>query len=93
MARTRVTLNRRGIATLLHSRGVERDVEHRAERVAAQAKRIAPKVTGTYAENIEAWTEDNPSRVVGRAGSSVEYAVAVEAVHRVFGRAIDAARG
>lgn len=93
MARTRIVLNRRGVAQLLHSREVENDMEDRAGRVASQARSIAPKVTGTYAENIEVWTEDNRSRVVGRAGSTVEYAVRVEAAHRVFGRAIDAARG
>jgi hypothetical protein len=93
MARTRVILKRTGVAALLHSAGVRRDVGSRAERVAGQAKSIAPKVTGTYAEHIDAWTEDNRSRVVGRAGSDVEYATKVEAAHRVFGRAIDAARG
>jgi protein involved in temperature-dependent protein secretion len=93
MARTRFVLKRTGVATLLHSPGVRRDVGQRAERVADQARRIAPKVSGNYAEHIDAWTEDNRSRVVGRAGSDVEYATKVEAAHRVFGRAIDAARG
>lgn len=93
MARTKIVLNRRGMASILHSKGVRDDMGDRARRVAAQAKSIAPKVTGTYADHIDSWTEEHRSRVVGQAGSNVEYATQVEAAHRVFGRAIDAARG
>lgn len=93
MARTKIVLNRRGLSSLLHSKGVRDDMGDRAAKVATQAKSIAPKVTGNYADHIDSWTEDHRSRVVGQAGSNVEYAVFVEAAHRVFGRAIDAARG
>ena len=92
MTRTRVTLNHRGMAALLRSRGVEDDMEDRAERVVDFARRVAPVVTGTYKDSLEASTEQHPTRVVGRATANVPYATQVEAAHRVLGRAIDAAR-
>jgi hypothetical protein len=93
MARTKVRLISKGMKTLLRSRPMADDMETRAERAAKEARSSAPRVTGTYADHIEAWTEMHPTRVVGRYGSTVDYAVMVEAAHRTLGRAIDAARG
>lgn len=93
MPRVRVRLISRGMRSLLSSRGVENDMERRAERAATEARRNAPRVTGNYADHIDSWTEKHGDRVVGRYGSDVEYAVIVEAAHRTLGRAVDAARG
>lgn len=93
MARTKVELISKGMARLLQSRGVADNLEDRAERAASEARRTAPRVTGNYADHIETWVEQQPTRVVARYGSTVEYAVFVEAKTRTLGRAIDAARG
>ncbi len=93
MARTRVRLISKGIKSLLRSRAVGDDMENRAERAAKEARSSAPRVTGNYADHIDSWTEMHPTRVVGRYGSTVNYAVIVEAAHRTLGRAVDAAKG
>lgn len=93
MARFRVTLKSRGMLDLLKSRAVEKDMEARADRVAAQARSQAPVLTGAYRDSIEAESQEHRTRVVGRVVATVDYAQSVEARHRVLGRAIDAARG
>jgi hypothetical protein len=93
MARTKVILNRRGMDSLMHSRDIESDLERRGGRVADQAKRLAPKVSGAYSDSIEVEVDDHPSRVAVHISAGVPYATKVEASHRVLGQAIDAAGG
>lgn len=93
MARLQVRLISRGMKAVLHSSGVEREMKRRADRVAGQARSSAPVATGAYRASIRAYTEDHPTRVVGRVAAEVPYAANVEASRRVLGMAIDAARG
>jgi hypothetical protein len=93
MARVRVKLISRGIRELLQSRDTADEMLRRARNVADQAKTNAPVVSGTYRASIVAETHQGPTRVTGRAVARAEYAQAVEARHRVLGRAIDAGRG
>jgi hypothetical protein len=93
MARAIVRLNGDGIEDLLRSQGVTDDLMERGDRVAQQAKALAPVATGAYRAGIKAESDDHPDRSVVHVGSGVPYAAIIEARLRVLGRAIDAARG
>ncbi len=95
MALSRVQLNSRGMNELLHSKGVERELDRRAQAVKAQAQSFAPVQTGAYKASIRVAIEQQRDRVVAEViagGGFVFYAAILEARLRILGRAIDAAR-
>lgn len=91
MSRTRVSLNRRGMAQLLKSDMARDAIESPVERAAAKARADAPVDSGDYKASIEVvWGETD--RVVGRVVADIKYAAKVEADTGNLARALDAAR-
>jgi hypothetical protein len=76
---------REGIRELLVSEGVKKDIEGRAERVAAAARSAYP--------DIEILVEDRTgNRARFRVVANHPKALRVEAKHRLLGKALEAAR-
>lgn len=92
MARTRVTLNAKGVKALLTDPGVVAHLNERADRVLASAVADAPFESGDYRESLHKW-DDTTDRAVVRVGTDVAYGMGVEAAHGVLARALDAGRG
>lgn len=91
----KVVLNEAGLTEILRSREVLADLERRAERVAAAAAAVGVRVSG------DPGADELPIKVTSRIGSKRAVArvivahpagLAVEAKHRLLGRAMDAAR-
>jgi hypothetical protein len=92
MAKTRVTLNGRGMKELLHSSEVRDDLTRRATPVLAVAQASAPVESGAYRDSlrIEQATTD---RAVVRVIADVDHGLVVEAKTGTLARALDAAGG
>lgn len=78
-------VRREGIAELLVSEGLNRDIKRRAEAVAAQAR-------ANYADMPIVVDDMTTDRVRYRVVGKHPKARAVEAKHRLLGQALDAAR-
>jgi hypothetical protein len=88
-----VKLNHRGMAELIKSGGVARDIERRAQQVAAAARSAAPVgETGNYQASIQVVMDDHPTRAAAHVMSDVPYAMIIESRLGVLARALDAAR-
>lgn len=92
MAGADVRLDREGVAELLKSPDIRRELERRARLVAAKARASAPRVTGRYADSIEVRTTVTDRARVSVV-STVHYGLQVEARHGTLARALDAAAG
>lgn len=93
MVRARVKLISSGMADLLHDPGVTAELVRRAERVAAQARSVAPVVSGAYRDSIRVETVEHQSRVVARVVADVPYAMVVESSTGTLAKSLDAAGG
>ncbi|HKY57664.1 MAG TPA: HK97 gp10 family phage protein [Aeromicrobium sp.] len=79
MARTRVTLNRRGIQEYLDGQhGMEAVLDAEATESLERAQDRAPVATGAYRDSLHIET-DRTDRMVKRVVSGVSYAIVVEA--------------
>jgi bacteriophage HK97-gp10 putative tail-component len=92
MPRAQVELNHAGMAELLKSAGVQREVSRRAENVLAAARRGAPVVSGEYRDSlhVELRTTD---RATARVVAGSDHGIAVEARTGNLARSLDAAGG
>lgn len=84
--------NGNGLADILLGDKMGNEMLRRAENVADRAKSLAPVETGAYRNSLRATRAKHPTRQVAHALSDVDYALDVEAAHRVLGHAIDAAK-
>jgi hypothetical protein len=91
MAGFKVKLDHRGMRELLTSRGVQNDLDERAERVAEVARSLAPVDKGDYRNSIESVPDPTPRRARAKVQATDWKAHILEAEHRVLGRALDAA--
>ena len=88
----RVDISYAGVGDVIRLPGITANLAARAERVAARARELAPAEPryDDYRENLATSTRANRRRsAVVTAG--VDYAMQVEASHRILGLAIDAA--
>lgn len=92
MARPKVKLNSRGIAEVLRSEGVRRELREHAERVAARARAQAPVDTGAYRDSIRV-ESDTTDRPVERVVSDDPAARIIEARTGNLARALGAEGG
>lgn len=92
MARPKVKLNSRGIAEVLRSEGVRRELREHAERVAARARAQAPVDTGAYRDSIRV-ESDTTDRAVERVVSDDPAARIIEARTGNLARALGAEGG
>lgn len=86
----RLVMNHAGMRELAKSPGVADALRAPAARVEAAAKASAPVVIGAYRDSIRAWSTTT-DRAVVRVGSSVPYAMAVEARTGNLARALGTA--
>lgn len=98
MAQVRVEINSAGIGQLAKSAQVRAHLEGRAQRMAAAARAAGIRVEGTEGGGdvplpVEVETDTSPSRARARVVIDHPSGLAVEAKHRVLGRALDAGRG
>lgn len=93
MARFFVALNKPGVRELRLSAEMAAAMLKRGERVVSAARSAAPVATGAYRDSIKVETNRGRNRVAARVIADIDYGQSVEAVHRVLGRSIDAARG
>lgn len=94
MTTVRIELNKQGIADLLTSSEVQRDLDARAARVAQAASSQGIRVSGVPGDEllpIVAYSAGDSSRA--RAIVVAEHAagLAVESKHRLLGSSLDAA--
>lgn len=93
MAKTKVTMNHRGLQEYLDGdHGVSDLLDTRASRILAQAQASAPVKSGDYRRSLHVETV-HTDRMVKRVVADVEYARAVEADTGTLSRALDAAGG
>lgn len=78
MADAEVTFNRDELARLLHSSEVARDLQRRALKVEAAAKRLCPVDTGRLRSSITNRLDEDAAGLFADIGSNVEYAIFVE---------------
>jgi hypothetical protein len=88
----KVKLNRAGMAQMLNSAGVRREVNNAAQGIAETGKSFAPVLSGAYKDSIEV-IDDTTDRAVSRVTVGVDYALEVEAKHAPLGRAANAGTG
>ena len=93
MARPKIILDHRGMNALLHDPGVQKELERRGEKVAAQARATAPVDTGKYRDSIEVFTHQHPTRVAVHIGANDFKAPFIEAHTGNLSRALDAGGG
>lgn len=94
MPRNRVTVDYDGIGEVLRSREMEQDLLRRAERVAAAVRAAGVMVSGVPGtDELPVKVKSNIGRNRASARVSIPHpaALAVEAKHRLLGRALDAA--
>lgn len=92
MARAKVRLISRGMKYLLRDPGVARDLERRAEQVAATARSSAPVDTGEYRDSITVVSETT-DRAVARVVARDRKSHAIESRTGNLARALDSAGG
>lgn len=92
MARTKVKLNSKGMASLLNDAGIRRDLTARAERVATTARSAAPVESGAYRASIQV-VQDTTDRVAVRVAAGVDYSLELEAGTGNLAKALDSAGG
>lgn len=91
-----VVLNNKGLAELRCSPGVQAELERLMERAKTQARASAPVESGDYKDSLEVTVDVTTGarpRARARLGSSVDYAMQVEAEHGTLNRALDAIGG
>jgi hypothetical protein len=92
VARAKVRLISRGMKSLLRDPGVARDLERRAERVAAAARASAPVDTGEYRDSITV-TSETTDRAVARVVARDRKGHVIESRTGNLARALDSAGG
>lgn len=93
MARRTVQLISSGMRDLLNDKGVERDLQRRAERVASRARSTAPVDTGAYRDSITVEVSRPHDRVVARVVAKDRKSHVIEARTGNLARALDSAGG
>lgn len=91
----KVDINPDGIRELLRSADVEADITRRAEAVASAARSQNIRVSGEPGADelpINVRVHRGPNRVSARVAVDHPAGLAVEAKHRLLGRALDAAQ-
>lgn len=89
-----VNLNEETVGEYLNGdHGVAEMLDERIQRVLNDAQGRAPVLTGAYRDSLQVETVHNPTRMVKRVSSNVDYAMIVEARKGVLARALDAAGG
>lgn len=73
-----VTFNREALAQLLRSSAVARDLQRRALKVDAAAKRLCPVDTGRLRSSITNQLDEDAQGLYADIGANVEYAIFVE---------------
>lgn len=92
MARVKIKMNSSGMASLLNSAEVRRDLTARMERVEASAQMNAPFESGDYSRSIHI-VQDTTDRVAVRLVTDVDYGLVIEARTGNLSKALDAAGG
>jgi len=92
MARMKIKINHRGMAQILKSPEVAREVHHVAEDIKDLAYEFAPEVSGDYKRSLEV-IDDETDRAVSLVNVGVDYGLQVEAKHAPLGRAANARSG
>lgn len=92
MARTKIQLNSRGMASLLKDEGVRDDLTRRMERALSQARSTAPVRTGNYRDGLRL-IQSTTDRVAVRLAGTAPHSHLVEARTGNLAKALDAAGG
>lgn len=91
--------NQAGIAALARTPAMRDAMQTLADRVANQARAIAPVVTGEYKASIEASTVQRDGKICGRVTAGAPHSQFLEFgtehmdAQRILGRSLDVLRG
>ena len=91
-ARVRYQPNRREMRRLMQSDDIARLCRQAAENAKSYAEGIAPRESGEYADAFEVETRIVGDRQTAVLFNNTRYAAALEAKHRILGRAADHAK-